>query len=575
MATGKSTDGDVFLKMRQAKVEYKNAINKHRTESESKFSDELSEALMYKNKNNFWKSWNSKFRKKNKNNKMVGGYNNDDDIAQVFKEYFSHTCTPNNESVHNAYKDDFLKNFEKYSIYEERNDLFTIENIENAVYKLKKGKAAGSDNVTVEHLVYAHPCLFACIKILFNLMLTNGVVPDEFGKGLLIPLLKDSSGDAAQCDNYRGITLSCVVSKVFEYALLEKYSSLFMTDNLQFGFKNGVGCSDALFTVKSVVNHFVKNGCTVTITALDISKAFDRISHYALFSKLMSRKFPKQVISVFVSWYTKCFVKVKWNDKLSDSFQTTAGVRQGGVLSPLLFAIYIEEIIHVLKVQKKGCIVGRVYVGCFLYADDILLISQSLTCMQSMLNTCSKISEQLDLKFNVKKSAVLRIGRRYDLKCNSLLLDGQVVSFVDEIKYLGIYIRSGLAFNRSFCSSKIKFYRCFNAIYSKASFASEEVLINLFRCYCLPIITYACESVYPSKTDIKSLNKLITTVFYRIFHTFDSDVISVIRDFFDLSDIATILERSHNNFIAKYFRKNFTFSTVVYSIYCRSRCLLK
>src|SRR6266516_4196072 len=175
----------------------------------------------------------------------------------------------------------------------------------------------------------------------------------------------------------------------------------------------------------------------------------------------------------------------------------------------------------------------------------------------------------------LKKSAVLRIGRRYDLKCNRLLLDGQVVSFVDEIKYLGIYIRSGLAFNRSFCSPKIKFYRCFNAIYSKASFASEEVLINLFRCYCLPIITYACESVYPSKTDIKSLNKLITTVFYRIFHTYDSNVISVIRDFCDLSDIAIILDRSRNNFITNYFKKEFTFSTVVYNIYCRSRCLLK
>ena len=77
-----------------------------------------------------------------------------------------------------------------------------------------------------------------------------------------------------------------------------KYSPLFGTDSLQFGFRNGVGCSDALFTVKSVVNHFIKNGCTITIAALDISKAFDRISHYALFSKLMQRNFLKRLISI-------------------------------------------------------------------------------------------------------------------------------------------------------------------------------------------------------------------------------------------------------------------------------------
>ena len=109
--------------------------------------------------------------------------------------------------------------------------------------KLKRGKAAGFDNVSVEHLIFAHPCLVVSLKFLFNLMIVNGFVPDDFGKGILILLLKDSNSDASLCENYRGITLSCVISKVFEYALLEKFYYLFQTDDLQFGFKNGVGCS--------------------------------------------------------------------------------------------------------------------------------------------------------------------------------------------------------------------------------------------------------------------------------------------------------------------------------------------
>ena len=137
-----------------------------------------------------------------------------------------------------------------------------------------------------------------------------------------------------------------------------------------------------------------------------------------------------------MSWLTKSFAKVKWNDKVSEPFQINAGVRQGGVLSPLLFAVYFEDILNELKTQKKGCIVSGVYLGCFLYADDILLLSQSVTCMQSMLNICSNVSKVLDLKFNVLKSALLRIGRRFNIKCSDVVLDGQIIPFVDEIKYL-------------------------------------------------------------------------------------------------------------------------------------------
>lgn len=209
----------------------------------------------------------------------------------------------------------------------------------------------GADNISAEHLFYAHPCLVVILKLLFNSMLTYGFVPDDFGKSILVPLIKDSNGGTSSCENYRGISLNCSISKVFEYMLLFKYSTFFNTDSLQFGFRNGVGCSDALHTVKTVINHFNKNGSTITVAALDMSKAFDRVSYFALFNKLMARKFPKKVIHVLLSWYTKNYMQIKWKDSLSDCFQVTAGVRQGGVLCPFLFAIYIEELLLQLKHQ--------------------------------------------------------------------------------------------------------------------------------------------------------------------------------------------------------------------------------
>ena len=282
----------------------------------------------------------------------------------------------------------------------------------------------------------------------------------------------------------------------------------------------------------------------------------------------MERKVPKQVILTLLPWYKKNFIKVKWKDSLSDFFHPTAGVRQGGVLSPFLFAIYIEEILNQLREHGKGCKIGKVYLGCILYADDILLISQSVTCMQLMLNICSHVSKYLDLKFNAKKSACMRIGKRCNVKCSKLLLDGVELPCAEEINYLGITIMKGVKFGRSFCATKIKFYRSFNAIYSKASFACEDVLINLFRAYCLPIITYACEAVVPSRTDGRSLDKLVCLAFNKNFHTFDNGVIDNVRCEFGLANIMEILERRQRKFMDHYYKKEFTFCDTIFGINC-------
>ena len=106
-----------------------------------------------------------------------------------------------------------------------------------------------------------------------------------------------NSGDATSCDNYRCITLSCIFSKLFEYALLELLQCSLKTSDLQFGFKANVGCSDALYTLKSVINYYNNSNSTITMSALDISKAFDKVSHYKLFLKLIERQIPKFFIN--------------------------------------------------------------------------------------------------------------------------------------------------------------------------------------------------------------------------------------------------------------------------------------
>ena len=113
-------------------------------------------------------------------------------------------------------------------------------------------------------------------------MLVHGRVPTSFGVGIIITLEKGPISDNGNSDSYRGITLSSNLSKHFEMCMLQHYASYLCTSDLQFDFKKGLGCSHAILTVGEVVDYFTGHGSTVNLCALDMSKAFNKVYHYAL-----------------------------------------------------------------------------------------------------------------------------------------------------------------------------------------------------------------------------------------------------------------------------------------------------
>ncbi len=181
------------------------------------------------------------------------------------------------------------------------------------------------------------------------------MVPDDFGHGIVIPLLKNPDDNQFSTDNYRSITVSPAISKLFEMVLLNVFKQDLMSDPLQFGFKSDSSCRHALFTLKTVVDYHVKTGSTVNLCAIDISKAFDRVDHFALLQVLMDRNLPHNFIAILLEWYSKCTARVRWGSEFSHCFCIAAGVRQGGILSPSLFAVYIDILIQRLRQAGYGC----------------------------------------------------------------------------------------------------------------------------------------------------------------------------------------------------------------------------
>ena len=126
-----------------------------------------------------------------------------------------------------------------------------------AVAKIKKGKAAGFDCLTVEHLTNCHKIIYSLLAKLFSLVLISSSVPTVFGNDITIPIPKDDKSIRVhKIENFRGITLSPVISKVFEHCVLIMFQKYLCTSDNQFAFKANTGCSNAIYVLRNVIDYY-------------------------------------------------------------------------------------------------------------------------------------------------------------------------------------------------------------------------------------------------------------------------------------------------------------------------------
>ena len=174
-------------------------------------------------------------------------------------------------------------------------------------------------------------------------MLLSGHTPAAFGSSYTVPIPKiiNARSKAMLVDDFRGIAISPIISKIFELCILDRFKVFLSSNDSQYGFKTGVGCTHAIYAVRQIVDRFNANGSTINLCSLDLSKAFDKVNHHALFIKLMNRCIPINLLCLLESWYSNCQTCIKWNSITSRFFKIHFGVRQGSVLSPTLFAVYM------------------------------------------------------------------------------------------------------------------------------------------------------------------------------------------------------------------------------------------
>ena len=532
---------------------YKAELRRRRRVVASERSEALGNNLMNKNFVGFWRDWKRMTQSKSPPVNRIGEATKEHDIACVFQSYFQDIYGSNNTDAHRELQRDFTDRYPHYfnsrlndsisPFYLSWDDMVTISG------KLKEGKSTNTF-LTAEHILHGSTKLAVHLHLLFNSFLQHSFVPIDFLKGTISPVVKNTSGDLNSTDNYRGVTLSSVLAHMFENALRLKFGSYLSSHDLQFGFKPKHSVNHAVFTLKSCVDFFTKRGSNVYVAFLDFSKAFDTISHSGLFLKLMDRNVPLCFLLLIMFWYLNMVYDVKWANARSSPFSVLCGTKQGGILSPDFFAIYINDLIVLLKSMGIGCHVINLFIACLLFADDMSLIAPTREALQQLIDVCAAYCLRFCLKFNVAKTKVMVFGKlsRVVPSLAKITLHGQCVEYVQSCKYLGFHLVSHDYFKFSVIEDLRGFFGSVNSILSSVQKPKENVLMQLLFSNCVPKLTFGAAVKELNASEINQFNVAFNTAIRRIFGFRQWQSIRQLREIYGFSSLEAMYDKAKRRF---------------------------
>ncbi len=266
----------------------------------------------------------------------------------------------------------------------------------------------------------------------------------------------------------------------------------------------------------------------------------------------MNRGCPMVLINILDCWFAKVFACVRWGECISEFVSLSCGTRQGGVASPTLFAICVNDIIAKLQQSGLGCQIHFISFNAFMYADDLLLLALSIEDLQNMIKICKSELDWLDMKINSKKSSCIRIGPQYNAAVSRLTIDSDHLEWVSELTYLGLVIKSAKSFKCCFHAKKVKFYRSVNGILGKlGSNPPINLTLSLISSNCNPILLYGLESLKINKTDVNALSHPYNSVYMKLFQSFHKTVITLCQFYCGEIPFEQLLHIRTLNFYAK------------------------
>ena len=401
----------------------------------------------------------------------------------------------------------------------------TREEVEQAVRKLQNCKAAGEDEIVAELLKNGGNAMIDWLLEILQEVWKTKHVPSEWKKAVLVPLHKKK--DRKICDNYRGISLLSVPGKVLSLVLLDRLETIIDPQLMesQCGFRKGRGTVDQIWVARQIIERATEYQTPVHLGFVDLTKAYDSVDRSALFAMLRHYRVPQQLIDIIKELYTGTWCCVRTTDGTSEDFEVKTGVRQGCVLSPLLFNCFMDRILREAMEMTGGGLQIEYTTsgGLFLsyrdktplttciqniqYADDLTLIAETRGELQRMVDVLDRACTRWGMKINGDKTKVLNIGELTG-DYPAITLNGHALEEVDSFSYLGSEVEQTARVERDVgirLEKAATVYRMWRWKVFKSRNLSKTTKVRVFRSMVMSVLLYGAETWPVTQHDIRRL----------------------------------------------------------------------
>jgi hypothetical protein len=389
-----------------------------------------------------------------------------------------------------------------------------VDDIRVALSQMRNGKAPGDDGILTEVLKGGGDAIVNALTVLFNNVWKSELVPVEWGKGVIVPLFK-MKGERDDCGNYRGISLLSIVGKVF-CRVLNARLMLFVEENElvdeQGGFRPGRGTVDVLYVWSEVVRGRRLEGKETFCAFIDVQKAYDRVWRDGLWKRLWDSGIRGKMWRVIQNMYSEVTSCVMVDGEKTEWFDTSMGVRQGCVLSPVLYSIFINGFAkELLKRGLGGVDVGLEKLRMLLFADDIVLFADGVDELNDMLKVLEEYSRSWRFEINVDKSKVMVCGGEKRKVTEVFVFGDKQMESVEEFKYVGVVVsRNGewrAAVKSCLMKVKVKLDE-FKWWLGRHWEVSPKIKVEVWKVMVGSILRYGSEVWFATKNEDRDLESI-------------------------------------------------------------------
>ena len=380
----------------------------------------------------------------------------------------------------------------------------TMEELNRALNKLKAKKAAGDDGIIPEFLKNASSELKEFMIKLFNNLYDNGVFPSEWSSSIIVPIFK--KGDRMDPSNYRGTSLSNILSKVYTSILTDRLYSWTENEGKLFeeqaGFRKGHSTVDHIFALSQLVSNclYGNRRKKVYCAFIDFQKAFDTVDRARLWEVLVKIGVSTKFITTLKAMYSTVNARVRVGNEFSEPIECPAGVKQGCKLSPILFALLINEVAKQVKTICRGgyqFLPDTEIIRMLLFADDIALLSLTPANLQHAIDVLEVTASQMGLKINIQKTKVMVFRKGGFLgKSERFSLAGTNLEVVNNYNYLGFLMTTKLSTDTALAQyvgkAKSKVYTILRTLKSLGK-VDIKTFFKLFDSQVTSALMYASE----------------------------------------------------------------------------------